>query len=62
MVWLLVILVSFALLVTWVAWRQKRYGGTTLFDRDAWSANDAQKPSYNPWGSGRPSGGKEDPS
>ena len=44
MVWFWVALVSLALLFAWAAWRQKRYGGTTAYDRDSLQAKEIRGP------------------
>lgn len=50
-------------LVVWAAWRQRRYGGTTSYDRDATQADlGLHHSAYNPWGLGRHAGEQEDSS
>ena len=56
-----IILVAVALLAVWVAWREKRYGGTTRSDASTYGAQRAlHGESEYPWGSGRRSSGKDD--
>lgn len=47
-------------LIAWAAWRQKRYGATSSFDRDTLQAERWHHSEYHPWGLGRQAG-NEDP-
>jgi hypothetical protein len=56
--WILLVLV--VSLLVWAGWRQKRYGGRTTYDRDAWQSDmGLHHSAYNPWGLGRHAGDED---
>jgi hypothetical protein len=58
--WILLGLVI--MLVGWAAWRQRRYGGSTHYDRDGKQSELWHRSEYNPWGQGNRKGDGKDSS
>jgi ABC-type cobalt transport system substrate-binding protein len=56
-----IVLILLATFITWAGWRQKRYGGTKVYDPRTEGANHKLDSSHNPWGKPRAPSDPEEP-